>query len=63
VLSYKYHWLRTASRLDLMLLRTLYDPRLRPGMPRRQALRAACRVLAEKLASSQQEVDQACPAS
>lgn len=35
------------TRFDLLILRVLYDPRLSPGMPRREAQRAARRVLDE----------------
>jgi len=49
ILSYKQARLLELSALDRVMLETLYDPRLRPGMRPTEATAAACTIIAEKL--------------
>ncbi len=47
ILSGRQHEMGRLSINDRILIRTLYDPRLRSGMPRTQALRIARKVITE----------------
>jgi hypothetical protein len=59
VLSYVYK--RTAlTRLDIYLIKTLYDPALRPGLAPLQASVQGCRILARLMASSEQDTREIC---
>ena len=60
ILSYTYHGRRALSPLDLHLIRTLYDPRLTPGMRPAPASQLACRLLGERLGSSAGDIEAVC---
>ena len=49
ILSYKQTRQTQLSAVDLVMLETLYDPRLQPGMNVASATSTACNVIAEKL--------------
>jgi hypothetical protein len=49
ILSYKQSRQTQLSALDRVMLETLYDPRLRPGMKAAEAMQAACTVIAGKV--------------
>jgi hypothetical protein len=51
---------RDLTPLDRHLIRTLYDPRLPPGMPVVPGSQMACRILGERLASPAADIETAC---
>jgi hypothetical protein len=60
VLSYVNKAQRTLTPLDVHLIRTLYDPRLTPGMAPAAASQLACRTLGERLGSSAGDIEAVC---
>src|SRR5262249_8137257 len=61
VLSYVYK--RTAlTTLDVILIKALYDPELRPGLAPLQASVQACQILARMMASREQDTREICDA-
>ena len=59
VLSYVYRR-RALTPLDIHLIRTLYDSRLKPGMKPAAASRLACRILGERLQATAGDIDTVC---
>jgi hypothetical protein len=59
VLSYLYKR-RALTPIDNHLIHTLYDSRIRIGMPVAPASQLACRILGERLGSQPADVDAAC---
>ena len=62
VLSYVFKGQRELTELDRHLIRTLYDPQLRPGTPAPVASQTACRILAKWLNTSTGDADAVCSA-
>jgi hypothetical protein len=60
ILSYVYNR-SDLTLLDRHLIETLYDRRLRPGMPRTDAAKQACRILGEKMTASAADIEAVCP--
>lgn len=60
VLSYTYADQAQLTATDRIMLETLYDPRLRPGMATAAAAVVACHIIAEKLAAPAVQVATAC---
>ncbi|HEX2886068.1 DUF2927 domain-containing protein [Vineibacter terrae] len=60
ILSYKQSRQTDLSALDRVMIETLYDPRLRPGMRPAEAAPMACAVLAEKLGLSARDAGAQC---
>jgi len=59
VLSYVYRR-RALTPLDIHLVRTLHDPRLKPGTKPAAASQLACRILGERLRATASDVDTVC---
>ena len=59
VLSYVYRR-RALTPLDIHLIRTLYDPRLKPGTKPAAASQLACRILGERLQATASDIDTVC---
>lgn len=59
VLSYVYHR-KALTPLDINLIKTLYDPALKVGMPPAAASQQACRLLAGRLGSSDADRQAVC---
>jgi hypothetical protein len=49
------------TTLDIRMIETLYDRRLRPGMPRPEAAKQACRILGEKMNTPASDIEAVCP--
>ncbi|QQS13373.1 MAG: DUF2927 domain-containing protein [Rhodospirillales bacterium] len=62
VLSYTHANQSQPTEADRVLIETLYDKRLKPGMSPAAAAPIACRVIAEKLDSSPAETESVCGA-
>jgi hypothetical protein len=60
ILSYRQTAMIEHSPLDRLLLETLYDPRLQPGMELSSAGVAACSILAEKLGVARRDAAAHC---
>jgi hypothetical protein len=60
ILSYVYNR-SDLTLLDRHLIETFYDRRLRPGMPRTDAAKQACRILGEKMTASAADIEAVCP--
>ncbi|MCW5748837.1 MAG: DUF2927 domain-containing protein [Alphaproteobacteria bacterium] len=60
VLSYKYAAQAQLTDTDRVILQTLYDPRLQPGMRTPAASQVACSIIAEKLHSQPADAAAAC---
>ncbi len=59
ILSYVYNR-SDLTVLDRLLIETLYDRRLSPGMPRAAAAKAACRILGEKMSTPAADIEEVC---
>jgi hypothetical protein len=60
VLSYVYKAQRTLTPLDKNLIRTLYDPRMTPGMKPAPASELACRILGERMGVAATDIEAVC---
>ena len=60
ILSYKQARQTQLSALDRVMLETLYDPRLQPGMRPAEATTAACAVIGEKLGLTARDTSSQC---
>jgi hypothetical protein len=60
VLSYRHANQATLTATDRLMLETLYDRRLKPGMRLAEAAPVACRILAEKLRAPTDETTSMC---
>jgi hypothetical protein len=60
VLSYVNKAQRTLTPLDSNMIRTLYDPRLTPGMAAAPASQLGCRILGERMRTSAADIEGVC---
>ena len=60
VLSYVYKAQHTLTTLDKHLIHTLYDPRMTPGLPTAPASQLACRILGERMAVAEADIEAVC---
>lgn len=61
ILSYVFNR-RDLTALDKQLIETLYDPRMTPGLPRADAAKLGCRIMAAKIGAVASDIEAVCSA-